>query len=137
MKPTLSLYKQAYKVLDRKSNTYHHCDILGKYDILSWKNLTKYTDACLMFMILNGKAPPPLSIFIKKFNSNNRSTRSAQRGDCAIPFRFTSFSQSCFSVRASQLRNTLPTEIRNCTTYHSFTQSLKAWLLENQTCDNF
>ncbi len=62
-------------MLDRKPNTYHHCDILGKDDILNCENLTKYTDACLMFKNLNGKAPPPHSIFIKQKNLNNRSTR--------------------------------------------------------------
>lgn len=75
LKPILSLYKQVYIVLDRKPNTYHHCDILGKDDILNCENLTKYTDACLMFKNLNGKAPPPHGIFIKQENLNNRSTR--------------------------------------------------------------
>lgn len=86
-------------MLDRKPNTYHHCNILGKYHILNWENLTKYTEACLMFKNLNGKTPPPLSNFIKQKNLNNGSTRPAQRGDCKIPFS-----------------STLPIEIENCTT---------------------
>lgn len=102
MKPILSLYKQALKVLDRKPHTYHHCHILSKYRILSWENLTKYTDACLLFKVLNGKARPPLSTFVKQKTSRNRSTRSTQRGDCTVPFRSSSFSQSCFAVRATQ-----------------------------------
>ncbi len=129
-KPILFLHKEAYKVLNRKPNTYHHCNILFKYDILSWDNLIKYNDGCLMFKILNGKAPPPLGVFIKQKNLNNRSTRSTRRGDCEIPFRSISFGQSCFSVRASQLWNTLPTELRKCTIYHSFRQSLKIWLFK-------
>ncbi len=129
-KPILFLHNEAYKVLNRKPNTYHHCNILVKYDILSWDNWIKYNDGCLMFKILNGKAPPPLGVFIKQKNLNNRSTRSTQRGDCEIPFRSISFGQSCFSVRASQLWNTLPTELRKCTIYHSFRRSLKIWLFK-------
>lgn len=41
----------------------------------------KYSDICLVFKILNGKAPPPLGTFIKQKNVTNRTTRSALRGD--------------------------------------------------------
>ncbi len=84
----------------------------------------KYTDTCLMFKILNGKAPPPLSTFIKQKTPLVR--------DCVISYRSSSFSQSSFSVRASLFRNTVPTDKRSCASYHTFTQTLKAWLLKIQ-----
>ncbi len=133
LKPILSLYKQALKVPDRKPNTHHHCHLLRKYKILTWENLTNYTDACLLFKILNGMAPPPPSAFVKQKTSDNRSTRSAQRGDCVVPFRSSSFSQSCFAVRATQFWNTLPAEISYCANYHTFTKNLKTWILKKQT----
>ncbi len=34
LNPILSVYKQAHIVWDRKPNTYHHCNIFGKFDIL-------------------------------------------------------------------------------------------------------
>ena len=64
LRPILSLHKQALKILDRKPKLYHHCKILDKHNLLSWENLLKHTDACLIFKIINGKAPPPLCTFI-------------------------------------------------------------------------
>ena len=49
LKPLETLYKRTQKVLDRKSNTYHHCLILRKYKLLSWDNLIKYANLCLIF----------------------------------------------------------------------------------------
>ena len=87
IKPIQSVYKQALRVLDWKPNSHHHCYILRKHELLSWKNLVQYTDACLVFKILNGVAPPPLSTFGKQKTQTygSRSTRSAMRGDCKFP----------------------------------------------------
>uniref|UniRef100_A0A0E9PZ15 Uncharacterized protein n=1 Tax=Anguilla anguilla TaxID=7936 RepID=A0A0E9PZ15_ANGAN len=58
LKPTETVYKQALKVLDKRSNRHHHhCDILAKYDLLNWENLVKFADARLVFKILNCLAP--------------------------------------------------------------------------------
>ena len=122
LRPISSLHKQALKVLDRKPKLYHHCYILDKYNLLSWENILKHTDACLIFKIISGKAPPPLCTFIQQKQCNNKTTRSALRGDCVVPLRSSSFGQLCFSVRASKLWNQLPVEIRNCTSHHTFTQ---------------
>lgn len=51
LKPVYSLYKQIVKVLDKKSRDYHHCNILKKYNLLSFKNFVLFSDACLMFKI--------------------------------------------------------------------------------------
>lgn len=48
------------KVLDQKSNTFHHLLILGKSKLFSWDNLIKYPNLCLIFKILHNTAPPPL-----------------------------------------------------------------------------
>uniref|UniRef100_A0A8C7N2Z1 C2H2-type domain-containing protein n=1 Tax=Oncorhynchus kisutch TaxID=8019 RepID=A0A8C7N2Z1_ONCKI len=50
------------------------------------------------------------------------------RGDCIVPLRKSTFSKSAFSVRASHVWNTLPSDTHNCTTYHTFTKCLKTWL---------
>ena len=98
----------------------------------------KYTDACLVLKILNGLARPPLSIFVKQKTQTygSRSTRSAMRGDCIVPLRKSTFSKSAFSVRASHVWNTLPSDTHNCTTYHTFTKCLKTWLKVNQICEH-
>lgn len=38
LKPVESLYKKSLKVLDKKHFSYHHCNILSKYNLLSFEN---------------------------------------------------------------------------------------------------
>ncbi len=85
LKPLEMLYKQSLKVLDRKPNSYHHCLILKKHNLLSWDNLIKYANLCLVFKILHNAAPPPLQTFIIQRSNNNRATRGSARGDCVVP----------------------------------------------------
>lgn len=126
------LYKQALKILDKRSNSYHHCKILSKFGFLSWENMIKFADILLVYKILHGMAPPPHNEFIKQnFNS---STRATTRGDCIIPHRRSAFGQSVFSYRAVHTWNTIPIELRNITSLASFSKMIKGWLLDNQIC---
>lgn len=79
IKPLESLYKQALKILDKKPLSYHHCNILQKYRLLSWDNLLKFHHICLVYKIVHGLAPPPLSTYVTV--QSNRSTRGTTRGD--------------------------------------------------------
>lgn len=132
LQPVEKLFKQALKILDKKSNAYHHCNVLAKYDFLNWENMIKFADIILVYKIFHGLAPPPLSEFIKQ--NQNTSTRSFTRGDCKIPYRKTSFAQSSFSYRAAHIWNTIPAEIRSYTNINQFTKSIKQWLLDKQIC---
>ena len=136
LKSVQSAYHQAIKVLDKKPNSYHHCNCLRNHKLLSWDNLVKFTDACLVYKILHNLAPPPLSAFIKQKTTDDSRTRSAARRDCIIPRRRSAFGQSAFSVRASHTWNRLPTSVRHDDTYHSFKTELKSWLKDNQVCDH-
>src|SRR4029434_3738872 len=60
LKPVMSLYKQALKILDRKPKSHHHCSVLQKYRLLSCDNLITFKNCCLMFKIRFNLAPPPL-----------------------------------------------------------------------------
>lgn len=55
-------YMQDVKTLDKKSNAYHHCNILQwKYDFLNWENIIKFAGIILVFHeIFHGLAPSPL-----------------------------------------------------------------------------
>ena len=134
LKPPETLYKLTLKVLDRKSNTYHHCLILRKYKLLSWENLIKYANLCLIFKILHNKAPPPLQQCITQRSNTNRTTRGSSRGDCVVPLRKSAFSHSAFSVTASQEWNSLPAHIREISSYRPFSGQLKIWLNGHQLC---
>jgi len=94
-------YHQASKVLDRMPNTHHHCHCLKKHNLMTWDNLIKFTDSCLVFKFLHGLAPPPLTAFIKQKTTVFRHTGSVTRGDCVIQMRRTAFGLSAFSVRAA------------------------------------
>jgi hypothetical protein len=83
LKSIQSVCKQALKVLDRKPNSYHHCYIPRKHELLSWKNLVQYSDACLVFKILNGQAPPPLSTFLKQKTQIYGSRSILMSGHCS------------------------------------------------------
>ncbi len=52
LKPLQSLYKRTVKILDKKPSIFHHCPILQKYRLLSWENMVKYSNLCLVYKII-------------------------------------------------------------------------------------
>ena len=136
LKPLQSLYKQTLKVLDKKPRQFHHCAILRKHNLVSWENMIKHKNACLFYKIIHGMAPPPLREFVTIRTNQHRITRGVMRGDCIIPFRKSTFSQSAFSVAASREWNNIPTCIRDLNTYRSFSSNLKQWLIDNMICQH-
>ena len=136
LKPIESLYNRSLKVFDKKKRSYHHCNILSKYALLSFDNLVFYKSACLIFKALNGLAPPPLTdLFHKKTERpNQRTTRATARGDCEKPHKPFTFSQNGLSFKCVDMWNTLPVTIRECPTYGSFKSQLRVWLITNQAC---
>ena len=125
LKPLQSLYKQVIKRLDKKPNRSHHCPILKKDNMLSWDNMIKYANMCLMYKVINNLTSPPLKEFVQVRTSAYHSTRSAERGDCIIPLRKSRFGQSTFSHKAAQDWNTIPAPIRELDSHQSFKFYLK------------
>lgn len=132
LEPLESLYKQTIKILDRKPSRYHQCAILQKHKLLSWENVIKYSNLCLIFKIIHGLSSPPLSLFVNIRNATHRVTRGAARGDCVVPLRKSAFSQSAFSVTAAEEWNCVPQNIRELTTYTLFKKHLKNWFTTHQ-----
>ncbi len=91
LKPIETLYKQTLKILDQKPISYHHCNIIIKYNLFNFDSFL--LDACLIFNIWHGLAPPPLGEFIQQKSSSGRATRAATRGDCVVPYRRSKFGQ--------------------------------------------
>lgn len=125
LKSLESLYKQTIKIMDKKPLRYHHCAILQKHKLLSWENVIKNSNLCLFYKIIHGLSSPPLSQFVNIRNTAQRVTRGSARGDCVVPLRKSTFSQSAFSVRAAQEWNSVPQNIRELTTYTLFKNHLK------------
>lgn len=107
--PLKSLFKRTLKIMDKKPQHDHYCNILSKYNILDFDSYQIFMDACLIFKVLNGLAPPPLRDFIGKKTRDGVNTR----GDWNTQRRRTKFGQLVGSIRGSQTWNTLPGHVRN------------------------
>ena len=136
IKPIEQLYKKAIKVFDKKPNTYHHCNILEKYHLLSFENFKNFKNACLVFKCLHGLAPPPLMEFIHRRRNTGHETRSMARGDCEVYGRRTAFGQNVLSIKGCQYWNELPAFLREIPTFPAFKGQLKQWLKDNQSCEH-
>ena len=89
-----------------------------------------------MHKIIYGSTTPPLRQFVNIRTTAYGFTRGAARGDCIIPFRKSSFSQSAFSARAALEWNSIPATIRDLNTYSLFRAHLKRWLIGAQICQH-
>lgn len=77
-----SLYKQTIKILDKKTLRYHHCTILQKHHLLSWENVIKYSNLCLIYKVLHGLSSLPLNQFVSIGDNTSANQRSSARGLC-------------------------------------------------------
>lgn len=126
LRPLEPLYKQALKILDRKSQRYYRCHILTRYNMLNYANLIIYLDIRVVFKVIHNAAPPLLRGFVQACTERTgRATRSTSKGDCSIPVQCTVFTQSVFSFKAINEWNNLPTEIKTHTNLHNFSCEVK------------
>ena len=93
IKPFASLYNQALKIMDNKAMRWHKNSYLK-----------------LVFKCLQNLAPDTLCMFFSRQSS--RMTRGTASGNCKIAHHKTSFGQSAFSIKGSQMWNILPTGIK-------------------------
>jgi len=136
IKPIEQLFKRAIKVFDKKTNSYHHCVILEKYNLLNFESFRNFKSACFVYKCLNDLAPPPLKEFIHRKRDSGHGTRSVHRGDCEVYGRKTTFSQNVLSIKGCQYWNELPVTLREIPTFTAFKGQLKQWLKNNQSCDH-
>uniref|UniRef100_A0A8C6V2B9 Reverse transcriptase domain-containing protein n=1 Tax=Neogobius melanostomus TaxID=47308 RepID=A0A8C6V2B9_9GOBI len=133
IKPLESLYKQALRILDRKSRQYHHCQILTKYKMLNFECIVRSANLKLLFKIVNNVAPPPLKRFVQLTSDQMvRTTRSTVNGQCTIPKRKTAFGQSAFSFKTISEWNKLPTALKLCKDLKRFCLGVKQHFLGTQ-----
>lgn len=79
LNPLQSLNKQTVKILDKKPIIYHHCPILQKNSLLSWENVIKYSNLCLLYKIISGLSSPPLHQFINIRTADHRVIIGSQQ----------------------------------------------------------
>ncbi len=131
IKPISSLYNQALKIMDKKPMRWHHCHILKQYNMLSFDDCLKFSTVKMVFKCLQNLAPDVLCKLVSR-QSSGRITRGTTSGNCKVERRKTSFGQSTFSIKGSQMWNTLPTEIKTIQDIKVFTKNVKDWLKQNQ-----
>ena len=137
LQPLQSLYKQALKILDKKPFSYHYCNIVKKYKLLTFDNFVVFSNVSLVYKILHNLAPQPLRKFVKPCEEAGiRTTQASSRGDCYVNFRSSTFGQNCFSVKAAGMWNLLPVVVRESVTLQQFKVNLKKWLKDGQICDH-
>ena len=137
VKPIISLYKQALKIMDRKPTMWHHCLIVQKYKLLNFDSFIKFSFLKLTFKCANNLAPAVLCPFVTKTNTRRVATRGAVGGNCIAEGRKTTFGQSCFSVIGTHFWNNLPIKIKTQTELKTFNTMVKYWLKENQKCNHW
>ena len=91
---------------------------------------------CIRLQITYGLTSPPLRQFVNIRTTAYWFTRGAARGDCIIPLRKSTFSQSAFSDKTALEWNSIPATIRELDTYSSFRAHLKKWLISPQLCQH-
>jgi len=120
MQPLKSLYKQALKVMDKKPNSHHYCNIVKKHNLLTFENFLFMSNVGLVYKIVNDLAPKPLKQYVTTISRAGSMLTRASRGDCCVMFRSTAFGQNCFSVKAAGMWNSLPLSVRECSTLNIF-----------------
>lgn len=137
LEPLQSLYKQALKILDKKPVSYHYCNIVKKYGLLTFEIFILFSNVTLVNKIFHDLAPHPLRMFVKSCEeAGPRTTRASSRGDCYVNFRSSTFGQNCFSVKSAGMWNSLPLTVRESSTLQQFKFKLKKWLKDGQICDH-
>lgn len=129
VKPLISLYKQALKIMDQKPTLWHHCLIVQKYKLLDFDSFITFSFLKLTFKCTNNLAPAVLCPRVTKTSTRRVATRRAVGGNCIAEGRKTTFGQSCFSVIGTHFWNDLPTEIKTQTELKTFNSTvLDPWL---------
>ncbi len=117
---------------------FHHCRILKKYNLLSFENFRLFLNLCLIYKILNGLAPLPLCDFVYNRSVDSvGSSRISSTQDSNTPFQCTAFGQCAFSVKTTNQWNTLPDNVKSCSSSSTFQTSWKSLLKAAQPCSHW
>ena len=96
---------------------------------LGWQPIHKrltYNKAVFTYKALNGQTPQYITDLLKPVaETHDRHLRSSVNGTLAIPRSRSSIFDRSFAVSAPRLWNSLPIDLRNSSTLHSFKTNLK------------
>ena len=101
---------------------------------LSFPQRIKYHTALMIFKTLNGPAPKYLlDLFTKASEMHGRNLRSVTYDDLRVPIARTNYFSKSFSIEGAKQWNSLPTDIKQIKTLHSFKTSLRSHLFNTDS----
>ena len=118
----------AAKIVTRSGKYEHITPILKSLHWLPIHARIDYKIALLVYKAMNGRAPSYIQDLLVPYVPN-RNLRSTGTGLLQEPkFRTKTYGMRAFSVAAPKLWNSLPSDLRLCAKYDSFTKLLKTYL---------
>jgi len=92
-----------------------------------------FSNLCTVYKILKGLAPTCLREFIC-YRGSVRTTRLDSVYSCTVPFRYSAFGQTAFSIKAAIQWNIIPDNIKTSDSFGHFKDNIKKHLKFSQQC---
>ena len=116
---------QAARLLLRKKKYDSVTPLLKSLHWLPVRIRLDYKVSLLTYKCLNGMAPSYLSSLLKVYKPSRRLRSEEKLLLCEPVYRTETHGRRAFSVTAPRLWNTLPMDIKSCSTVNSFKSALK------------
>ena len=128
VKCLFTLQKKAIRLICNADRLAHTNAMFKDMSILKLSEFVKYKTAIVMFSIFHGTLPIQLQRRFSKYSSvySTRQTKSF----VMVQVR-TNLKAMCLSVHSVKLWNTLPDDIKNCTSVNIFKKCLKKHFLSH------
>ena len=130
----LKLQKRAARIILKVDYMTPSLEMFKTLQWLSFPQRIKYHTALMIFKTLNRHAPEYLlDLFTKASEMHGRNLRSVTNDDLRVPFARTNYFSKSFSIEGAKQWNSLPTDIKQIKTLHSFKTSLRSHLFNSDS----
>ena len=130
----LKLQKRAARIILKVDYMTPSLEMFKTLQWLSFPQRIKYHTALMIFKTLNGHASEYLlDLFTKASEMHGRNLRSVTYDDLRVPFARTNYFSKSFSIEGAKQWNSLPTDIKQIKTLHSFKTSLRSHLFNSDS----
>ena len=129
------IQNNAARLVVKKKKRDHITPIMKELHWLPIKSRIKFKICLLTFKALNGSAPAYIASLISRYQPG-RALRSASQSLLQPKYpNLINTGGRAFAVCAPQMWNSLPEDLRQCTTLESFKKNLKTHLFREYYCN--
>ena len=128
MKCLFTLQKKAMGLICNADRLAHTNAMSKDMSILKLSEFVKYKTAIVMFNVFHGTLPIQLQWWFRPYQIFECTFYTSTKSFVMVQVR-TNLKAMCLSVYGVKLWNTLPDEIKNCTTLNIFKKCLKKHFL--------